>query len=193
MQIIQKVFLLILIIALPTLSSATVTPIKQKVSTHRLKFKEKAAYWLLKRKIKKARKRGKLPLSFYQNARDTTDCSTIILNSGDLLTVQLLETTETDVTFKYCGKDKQKITLSKSDIYQVVLSDGLVVFDSKKMTATSHGKKSTAPKYGVAILAGIVGVFGLLILGTFPIVAVFFLILALILAFRSHSRHKKKG
>ncbi len=180
MQNIQNVFLFILIIVgRPTTSSATTTPIIQKVSSHHLKFKEKTALWLLKRRFKKVRKQVNSPFAFNQYQQDTTDCSTLILNTGDFLKVQLLETTETDVTFKYCDKGKQILTLSKSDISQIVLSDGLVVFDNPLKLTKKHHKKSTNSAIG--IVAVVVGFLGLVMVNSFPILTLVLVMLSLVL------------
>jgi len=189
MQFILKLFLFVLLVtSLPTVSSAIVSPSHQIVKSHKLKLKEKAAIWLLKRKLKKAKKHWNHALTV---TNDTTDCATILLNTGDKIAVKLLKTTEDDVVFKRCGTRKSVITMSKSDIFQIVLSDGLVIFDSNRNPIKSHRTKSSKPNYGYAVLAVLTGLFSLMVFGTFPGVSIIFGIIALIIAYISYARHHK--
>jgi len=192
MQFIQKLFLVILIVTFQvTVSSAILTPVQKGTKTHKLKFKEKAAIWLFKRKLKKIKKNLNISSqAFNYHNRDTTDCTTILLKTGDQLEVKLLKTTENDVIFRRCNKRESEITMSKSDIFQIILSDGLVVFDGKKHEVKSKNSGRTT-NYGYTILAILTGLFALLLLPYFQGPAVVLSLLSVILGITSYKRHKK--
>ena len=82
--------------------------------------------------------------------------------------------------------------MSKSDIYQIVLSDGLVVYDSNKIPVKSKKTNHSSPNYGYGILALLTGLFSLMLLSTFPAVSIVFAFIVALLGYLSYKRHKKK-
>lgn len=193
MHYIQKLFCLVLLVAWqPTIANSMVVSTQTKVTTNQLKFKEKVAVWFFKRKLKKVRKQFKKDLYM---ARDTTKCATLILDSGNKLKINLLSTTEKNVVFYRCGRTDQEITISKSSILKIILSDGLILFESKHQAVKKHQKntKRSKPNKGIGILAILTGFFGLSILSTFPAISFLFAIITIILGILSYKRHKKSG
>lgn len=186
MPFILKLFLFVLLGFIPTISSAIVRPTHHVVKNRKLRLKDKAALWLIKRKLKKNVKR-----TSFEYIQDTTGCTTILLKTGDSLKVKLLKTTKNEVIFKRCGHRKSEISISKADIHQIVLSGGLVIFDSQKNTSKSPNNRTSKSNYGYAILATLTGLFALMLVAFSSAIALIFGLIAILLAFKSAKRHRK--
>ncbi len=123
-----------------------VTPKNRK-----LKFKEKAALWIFRRKLKKQLK--KQTKTIQRSLSDTTECDQIQLATGDILDVKLITVSDTDVRFVRCGVEgAEELTLSKSDVKKITLSEGVTIYQNtgaKKQNGNQAGKK-----YGVILGIG---------------------------------------
>ncbi|HHB79329.1 MAG TPA: hypothetical protein ENK85_08865 [Saprospiraceae bacterium] len=170
-----------------SLKSPTVSTEKafQKQKTN---WRQKATIWFLKRKIKKYQKKHHKIF-----AEDTTGCATILLKTGDKIKVKLIGTTGSEVRFFRCGEQTGEVILSKSDIQQITLSGGEMIYDSAINYANNKKKKSKrkSPNQGYGILSIITSLLSTFIVSSFPAAAIIIYLLALLSAGLSIKRHKK--
>ncbi len=127
---------------------------------HKRTLKEKAAWWILRRKIKKQLKKHKI-------TSDTTKCDQILLKTGDRIDVNLIKISEQSVRFTRCHEDSDAaLVLSKEDIQKIFLSDGIVVYKNtnkppKKSKSSGDAGKVILIVLGI-ILGGLLGAYLLL-------------------------------
>ncbi len=135
----------------------------------KLKLKEKAAVWMLHRKMKKQirkyRKQNRL-------STDTTNCGQILLKTGDRMDVKILKISEESVRFKRCGEENgAELVLSKDDIYEILLPGDVVVFKNTGKTHSSHKSGGADAGRVVLIILGVLG--GISLLGLLALLALF--------------------
>ncbi len=119
-------------------------------NSHKLSLKEKAALWILRKKVKKQlRKQKKL-----RKLVDTTDCDQILLKTEQWLDVRIIKISDKDVRFVRCGDDTTELVLSKDEIQEIRLSDGVSIYKNtdKKPNKT---KSISAGKVVLIILGAI--------------------------------------
>jgi len=159
MKTLSSYFLILILVGFSLDASAIVVPkdrTKQVIvnpQPHKLSLKEKTALWILRRKVKKKLRKH---IKWNRNAVDTTDCDRILLKTGDQLDVRIIKISEESVRFVRCGETSE-LVLSKDDISEVLLSDGIVVY--KNLNKTSKKPKSNSSDAGrvVLIVLGILG------------------------------------
>ena len=142
---------------------------KQTVSTqaHRLSLKEKTALWILRRKVKKQlRKLNRRT----RNSADTTNCDQILLKTGDLLKVRVLKISEKSVRFVRCEGETDELVLSKDDIHEIVLSDGIVIYKNLNKSGNKH-KSNNGSDVGRIVLIVLAILGGLTLLSLLFILA----------------------
>ena len=162
----------------PTLSSPLTKANIESVLGRKLKAKEKIGLWILRRKLKKAQRRNKEGFQHIQLPSDTTKCSTIFFKSGAKTQAKIIEITAEAVQFVRCGKT-DTLLLSKSDIEEITLFDGIKIFQNKNYhyTYKSNKKKNN----NLAIIAILLGFSAVILLAFNAYLAVALAFVAIIL------------
>ena len=122
--------------------------------THKLKLKEKVALWSLRRKLKKKLRKAKKHSQVYV---DSTSCDQILLRTGDKLAVRIIKISENDVRFVRCTGDTDEIVLSKLDIFEIQLSDGVVIYKNKNKSKTKKKSNNQVGKVVLIVLGVVIG------------------------------------
>ena len=122
----------------------------------KLKLKERAALWMLKRKIKKLQKKQRNAV-----LSDSIRCERIILKSGDTIEVKITKVSLMDVQFVRCGADDASVLMiSKADIEKICLSDGAVIYQNtdanRRKTRQNNSLKVVLLVILVLVLAPII-------------------------------------
>lgn len=140
----------------------------------------KLGLWLLKRKIKKLKKHRP---NLFRIQKDSLGCQTILLKSGDQIQVNLIESTESAIVFTRCPSNNDTISLSKSDIAEVRLADGLLIYSS--FAKTKHNKSASPNNNKLQRLSLLLGGIALLLFAISPILGGIFSLVATILSVKS--------
>ncbi|HHB78147.1 MAG TPA: hypothetical protein ENK85_02800 [Saprospiraceae bacterium] len=127
----------------------TEIPFYQK---HKPRFKEKVALWLFRKKIKKAMRKSKHLRQTAVFPTDTSKCATVSFKTGATLRIQLIEISDNAVQMAKCGTT-DTMSISKSDILQVTLSDGVVIYKNQNEPLNEISKKRKKRNRHLGIIA----------------------------------------
>lgn len=138
---------------LKTTSFTTNKAVSEFVQKKKLNTKEKLGLWLLRRKLKKAKRQNSGLFQLKQTITDTTKCSTVYLQSGSELKAKIIEISDISVDLVRCGQS-DTISLSKTDIKKITLFDGIKIYENLDFKT----QKKPRPKKKPSDLSGFVAI-----------------------------------
>ncbi len=165
----------------------------------KLTFSEKVVFKIFNKKIKKIARSKK-----YQRQTKVNDCAKIVLKTGEVLEVDLIEVSATKVKYKRCDKtDDPEFTVDKKDIFSIQDAAGEVLYtnnnpreensiNDKEETARPRvGNEKDKQTQGMAPASFIIGILSILLITSASPFALLFGVIATILGVISKNKIKK--
>ena len=108
----------------------------------------------MRKKVKKQLRKQKK----FRKLVDTTDCDQILLKTEQWLDVRIKKITDKDVRFVRCGDDTTELVLSKDEIQEIWLSDGVSIYENTDKKPNKTKSRTTGKVFLIvlgAIIAGL--------------------------------------
>jgi len=165
----------------------------------KLTFSEKIAFKIFNKKIKKFARPKK-----HRRQTKANDCAKIALKTGEVLEVDLIQISPTEVKYKPCNKPEgPEFVLNKKDIFSIQSSDGEILYTginpTENKTVEAKEEEHSSPiSYkenrktpALAILALVLGILSLIVLISINPASFLLAILAVIFGAISKRKIKK--
>lgn len=154
-----NLFVLFLFLSALPMSYAVVSvqvtePIEQEITKatfeehlgRKLTFSEKIAFKIFNKKIKKAARSKKK-----QSKTRAVDCGKIVLKTGEIIEVDLIQISSTEVKYKRCNKPEDpEFVIDKKEIFSIQDAQGEILYTNKipaeKMAADAKEKADRQEK-----------------------------------------------
>ncbi len=186
-----NLFVLFLFLSALPMSYAVVSvqvtePVEQEITKasfeehlgRKLTFSEKIAFKIFNKKIKKAARSKKK-----QSKTSAVDCGKIVLKTGEILEVELIQISSTEVKYKRCNKPEDpEFVIDKKEIFSIQDAQGEILYTNKipaeKMAADAKEKADKQERenkeddksyvdnqrtHGLAVASLVLGILSLLI------------------------------